>query len=87
MKSYIIPTVEQKPDNIILDTGMNDLQNIDTSEEIAMGNRDLAVTPKADTNNVAISVIVPRSGMLSEKASKINNILRNECNVRNMLCR
>ena len=83
MKSYIIPTVEQKPDNIILDTGMNDLQNIDTSEEIAMGNRD----PKADTNNVAISVIVPRSGMLNEKASKINNILRNECNVRNMLCR
>ena len=36
MKSYIIPTVQQKPDNIILHTKTNDLQNIDTPEEIAV---------------------------------------------------
>ena len=34
--SYVIPTVEQKPDNIILYTGTNDLQTIDTPEEITM---------------------------------------------------
>ena len=33
IKSYITPTVEQKPDNIILHTGTNDFKNIDTPEE------------------------------------------------------
>ena len=37
MKSYVIPTVEKKPDNIILHTGTNDLKTIDTPEEITMG--------------------------------------------------
>ena len=36
MKSYVIPTVEQKPDNIILHTGTNDVKTIDTPEEITM---------------------------------------------------
>ena len=46
MKSYVIPTVEQKPDNIILHTGTNDLKNIDTPEEITMGILNLAMTSK-----------------------------------------
>ena len=33
MKSYVIPTVEQKLDNIILHTETNDLKTIDTTEE------------------------------------------------------
>ena len=33
MKSYVIPTVEQKPDNIILHTGTNTLKTIDTPED------------------------------------------------------
>ena len=36
MKSYVIPTVEQKPDNIILHAGTNDLKTIDTPEEKTM---------------------------------------------------
>ena len=32
-KSYIIPTVEQKLDNITLHTGTNDSNNIGTSEK------------------------------------------------------
>ena len=31
MKSYVTPTVEQKPDNIILHTGTNDLKTIGES--------------------------------------------------------
>ena len=84
MKSYVIPTVEQKPDNIILHTGTNDLKNIDTPEEITMGILNLAMTCKTDTNSVFISGIVPRSDKLNEKASKVNSILRHECNVRNI---
>ena len=84
MKSYVIPTVEPKPDNIILHTGKNDLKTIDTPEEITMGILNLAMTCKTDTNSVFISGIVPRSDKLNEKASKVNSILRHECNVRNI---
>ena len=50
-KSYVIPTVEQKPDNIILHTGTNDLKTIVTPEEITMGILNLAMTCKTDTNS------------------------------------
>ena len=49
IKSYVIPTVEQKPDNIILHTGTNDLKTIDTPEEITMEILNLAMTCKTDT--------------------------------------
>ena len=49
-----------------------------------MGILNLAMTSKTDTNSVFISGIVPRSGKLNEKVSKINSILRYECNVRNI---
>ena len=84
MKSYVIPTVEQKPDYMILHPGTNDLKTINTPEEIAMGILNLAMTFKTDTNSVFISRIVPRSDKMNEKASKVNSILRHECNVRNI---
>ena len=68
MKSYIIPTVDQKPDNIILHTGANDLNIIDTPEEITMGILNLAMTYKTDTNSAFISGILPRSDKLNRKA-------------------
>ena len=84
MKSYVIPTVEQKPDNIILHTGTNDLKTIDKPEEITMKILNLAMTCKTDRNSVFISGIVPRFDKLNEKASKVNSILRHECSVRNI---
>ena len=44
IKSYIIPPVKQKLDNIILHTGTNYLKTIDTPEEITMGILNLAIT-------------------------------------------
>ena len=82
MKSCIIPTAKQKSDNIILHTGKTNLRIIDTPEEITMGIPDL--TCKTDTNSVFISGIVPTSDKPNEKASKVNSILRRECNVRNI---
>ena len=84
MKSYVIPALEQKPDNTILHTGTNDLKTIDTPGEITTGILNLAMNCKTDTNNVFTSGIVPRSDKLNEKASKIKSILRHECNVRNI---
>ena len=47
-----------------------------------MGILNLAMTCKTDTNSFFISGIVPISYKLNEKASKVNIILRHECNVR-----
>ena len=80
IKSYVIPTVEQKLDNIILHTGTSDLKTIYTPEEITVGILNLAMTCKTDTNSVFISGIVPRTDKLNEKASKVDGILRHECN-------
>ena len=49
-----------------------------------MGILNLAMTWKTDENSVFISGIAPRSDRLNEKASKVNSILRHECNVRNI---
>ena len=75
MNSYVIPTVKQKPDNIILLKGTNNLKTIDTPEGITMGVINLTMTCKTDTNTVLISGIVPRSDNLNEKASKVNSTL------------
>ena len=75
MNSYVIPTVKQKPDNIILLKGTNNLKTIDTPEGITMGVINLAMTCKTDTNTVFISGIAPRSDNLNEKASKANSML------------
>ena len=84
MKSYVIPTVRQKPDNIILHTGTNDLKTIDTPEEITMRILNLVMTCKMETDSVFISGIVPRTDKLNEKVLKVNSILRHECDVRNI---
>ena len=44
MKSYVIPAVDQKPDNIILHTGTNALKTIDTPEETTIGIFHLGMT-------------------------------------------
>ena len=54
MKSYIIPTVEQKLDNIILHTKTNDLKNIDILEETAAEILMLAMFSKMDINGVLL---------------------------------
>ena len=49
-----------------------------------MGIVNLAITCKTDTKSIFTTSVVPRSDKLNEKASKVNSILRHECNVRNM---
>ena len=84
MKSHVIPKVVQKLDNIILLRGANDFKTIDTPEEITMGILNLAMTSRRNTNSIFIAGIVPRTDKLNEKASKVNSILKHECNLRNV---
>ena len=70
MKSYVIPTVEEKLDNIILQTGKNDLKTIDTPEQITMGILNLATTCKADTTSVLYLVLSQDITSLMRKLQK-----------------
>ena len=49
-----------------------------------MGIINLAMSCKTDKISVFITGIVPRTGKLNEKASKVSSIMRYECNVRNI---
>ena len=84
MKSHVLPTVGEKPNNIALHTETNDLKIMNTHEDVDMRTLDLAVTYKMDANKVLVSGIVPRSDRLEEKASNVNKFLKNECSVRNI---
>ena len=44
MKSHIVPTVGEKPNNIALHTETKDLKIMDTPEKVGMGILDLVVT-------------------------------------------
>ena len=84
IKFYVIPTVKEKPGNIILNTGTNNLKTIDTPEEVTMGILNLAMTCETNVNSVFISGIVQRPNKLNEKTLKVSSILRHECNMRNI---
>ena len=77
MKSYVIPTVEKKPDNIILNIGTNNLENIDTPEEITMGT--LSNNMEKGYKQHFYIWYYPKICKLNEKASKVNRILRHQC--------
>ena len=50
MESYIIPTLEQNPETIIIDTGTNELKSDSTPEEIAREIINLTTSCKTQTN-------------------------------------
>lgn len=76
MKSHVIPTVKQNPDNIILHAGANYLKTINLPKEITMGMLNLAMTSKTDTNSVFMSGFVRGTDKLNEKVSKLYSIPR-----------
>ena len=77
MESYIIPTLEQNPETIIIHSGTDDLKSDSSPEEIA---RDVKLTTscKTQTNNVILSSIVPRYDNLNEKATRVNKCQKPE---------
>ena len=84
LKFYAIPTANQKPDNTILQPRTNDLKTMDAPEERTMGVLNLGMTCETDINGVFMFGIFPRTDKLNEKASKVNSILRHECNGRDI---
>ena len=76
MKSYMQPTIDMKPDGLIIMCGTNNLKT-DTSEQIAEGIIDLAVHASHDIEYVAVSSIVMRtdSSYLNKKRKQVNALL------------
>ena len=84
MESYIIPTLEQNPETIIIHSGTNDLKSDISPEEIARDIIKLTTSCKTQTNKVILSSIVPRYDNLNEKATRVNKCFKKECEVINI---
>jgi len=84
MKRYVEPTVEMKPDMIILHCGTNDLRKDNTPEFIAKEIINLATSIKTVNNKVIISSIAPRNDNHKEKCKSVNIILEALCKDENL---
>ena len=70
MNHYLIPSLKQKPDNIILHVGANDLQSTDTASKIASRIIDLAhkCVNNFGSGRVMVSGLISRGDNLNGKA-------------------
>ena len=79
MSTYVKPTLEEKPDNIILHMGTNDLRSEDEPDKIANDIVDAAVACKQTGCEVIISALLPRGDKFSDKAKEVNDNLKELC--------
>ena len=79
MMTFVKPTIEEKPDFIILHTGTNDLRSNANLEEIASIIVDVAVSCKENGSEVVVPAILPRRGQLNEKGTVVNETTKELC--------
>ena len=79
MVHYVKPTLEQKPDNIIVHTGTNNLRQ-DSPQEILNKIVELCenIKKKCPQSNIAVSKLTPRRDFtdLEKKRLQVNEIIR-----------
>ena len=88
MKSYIQPTIERKPNLIVLHTGTNDLSlklNNEQKSELQIANEifELAKSIKENGIEVVISGLLPRGDRLETNRKRVNLILADLCTENN----
>ena len=85
MYDHAKPTIrEVNPEHIILHVGTNDLNSEKTASQTSNSIIDLANSLKNETNNIHVSLIVPRNDNLNNKVKEVNNRLINMCEQRNI---
>ena len=85
MYDHAKPTIrEVNPEHIILHVGTNDLNSEKTASQISNSIIHLANSLKNETNNIHVSLIVPRNDNLNNKVNEVNNRLINMCEQRNI---
>ena len=84
MKKHLKELVKkEKPENLILHIGTNDLNSNRTEEEIATSIISLA-TSYAQQTQVSMSEIITRDDFLNDKARNVNKTLQKMCIERNI---
>ncbi|XP_066911826.1 dual specificity protein phosphatase YVH1-like [Clytia hemisphaerica] len=81
MKHYIRPTLDKKPDTMIIHCGTNDLQTKkpdEITENIVMLAK--MVSEESENTSVIVSEIVPRGDALNRNVDKLNETLQKRCN-------
>ena len=80
MHWYAKPTIEKKPENIIIHCGTNDISKDTDPEKIPTDIINLSKSISQESgSNVIISGLVPRKGYLNAKVRNTNNRLRDYC--------
>ena len=81
MEHYVIPTLNQQPDVVIIHCGTNDLK-VKQPDEVCQNVINLAksISSSNENTSVVISGIVPRGDDLNQKATEVNGLLEKKCN-------
>uniref|UniRef100_A0A7M5X7G8 SGNH hydrolase-type esterase domain-containing protein n=1 Tax=Clytia hemisphaerica TaxID=252671 RepID=A0A7M5X7G8_9CNID len=81
MKHYIKPTLDKKPDAVIIHCGTNDLK-LKEPEDIAENIIGLTkmVSEESKETCILVSGIIPRGDDLNRNVKKVNEILQKKCN-------
>ncbi len=76
MESYMVPTLNKKPDGLIIHCGTNNLRS-DKPEETAKKILNVALTASRTVRSVAVSRILARgdSDVMESKQAHVNNLL------------
>ena len=80
MKDYAkLCTLEENPDDIILNVGTNDPVSDNSPERVGKTIVDLAKNLFHDNRKVTVSGVIPRNDKWNNKAELVNNHLKEMC--------
>ena len=78
-KDHIKPTLREKPDDIVLHVGTNDLVSDRPPDLISKSIVDVASSMKNENHDVTVSNIITRTDHLKEKANEVSDYLSKLC--------
>ena len=84
MKDYVRPSLEKKPDMIILHVGTNDLRSSNNEQTIAREIMQLAEGIMNDDIEVTVSGLLRRGDNQGTKVDKVNSYIRDFCVSKNL---
>ena len=79
MKHYVKPTIEDKPDAIILHVGTNELRKKKNEVQIAEEIIGLAKSIEQEKTSITVSGLIARSDPFEERRRRVNLILADMC--------
>ena len=81
MDDYKKQSIRDKPDHFTINVGTNDLNSEASPKSIVESIVDLAMSLKAESNDVSVSNIILRTGnsLLNQKGCEVNSHLKDIC--------